>query len=455
MIVQPIQYLPEQPQALSGLQQGLEFGANLARVRAAQEAARLAKEERDRARAAQEQFVAERDKFYSTPNPTLTDVLRFQAVMPKDMAAATKDTLAQIPVEQRRGYVSMMAEVVSSLDAKQPNVAVGILENAKQANPAQQASFDRMINTIQSDPVNAFKLISPIISADEEGRKMLEAREKARVSGAAEDKAVADASAAQSDAKIKLATAGTAQEAAQAELDLKRANAKKAQAEAEFERKQQLADLQKKARDLGLTRAQTDQALASTAKLDAETQKIALELAALEATGGVDPTKKFDQEEKLRKEFTARTKVFNEVDSTFSNLQASAQASTGPGDIALITGFMKMLDPGSVVRETEFATARDTAGLYTRLENSLQKLQSGEFLKPTQRQEFINLASKYYDAAKKKADQEKKALGVVVKNYKLNPENVFGVETTPTPTPTPTAAPKGGRDIGGGFRVLD
>ena len=87
-----------------------------------------------------------------------------------------------------------------------------------------------------------------------------------------------------------------------------------------------------------------------------------------------------------------------------------------------------MLDPGSVVRETEFATARDTAGLYTRLENSLQKVNNGEFLKQAQRDEFVKLADEYYKAAQNKADEDKRALGVVVKNYKLNPENVFGAE---------------------------
>jgi hypothetical protein len=51
------------------------------------------------------------------------------------------------------------------------------------------------------------------------------------------------------------------------------------------------------------------------------------------------------------------------------------------------------------------------------------------------------LAQKYLDSAQKKADEDKKALGVVVKNYRLNPENVFGpgiVETPPLPAALPT-----------------
>ena len=136
--------------------------------------------------------------------------------------------------------------------------------------------------------------------------------------------------------------------------------------------------------------------------------------------------------------------MYGELGTTFSNIESSAKVQTGPGDIALITSFMKMLDPGSVVRETEFATARDTAGLYTRLENSLKKAESGQFLQPNQRKEFVDLAKQYLDSAQKKAGDDKKALAVVVKNYKLNPENIFGPEEKPA-TPLPTSATIGGK----------
>lgn len=243
-------------------------------------------------------------------------------------------------------------------------------------------------------------------------------------------KLVAEADAAVANAKTAQATASTAEEIAKSNANLARANAQKAAVDAKYADQIKLQELKKKAADLGLTQAQTGSALAQTKKLGVETAKVALELEALKATGGIDPAKAFEQEEKIRREFQARTKVYSELGTTFSNLQASAQAKTGPGDIALITGFMKMLDPGSVVRETEFATARDTAGLFDRLSNQAQKLQSGQIfaLDSKQRQEYVSLAKQYLDAAQKKAADDKKALGVVVKNYRLNPDNVFGPE---------------------------
>jgi ribosomal protein L22 len=245
---------------------------------------------------------------------------------------------------------------------------------------------------------------------------------------------------------------GTAREEAlfPSKLTQAQQEAKKAQSDAEIraEEAKNVAEkikneLAQQAAQLGLTNAQKNQALASTSKLGVETKKAALELAALEATGGRDPEKTFAQEEKIRKEWQGRSKMYSELQGTFNTLQASANSANGPGDIALITGFMKMLDPGSVVRETEFATARDTAGLFTQLQNRLEKAQNGQLLSPKQRSEYVDLSQKYLDSAQKKAEQEKKDLGIVVKNYRLNPENVFGAEQAPPP-PLPTSATVGG-----------
>lgn len=203
-------------------------------------------------------------------------------------------------------------------------------------------------------------------------------------------------------------------------------------AQANFPAKQakDRAELAKLGADLGLTQQQIARTLAETEKLGIETRQAAFELeAAMQPGGDIDPKEKFGQEEKIRKEWQGRSKLYNELQGTFANLQASAETASGAGDIALITAFLKMLDPGSVVRETEFATAQNTAGLFAQLENRLQAVESGELLKPTQRQQYVSLAQKYLDAAQRQAEKEKNNLNAVVRNYNLNPENVFGVTT--------------------------
>jgi len=61
-------------------------------------------------------------------------------------------------------------------------------------------------------------------------------------------------------------------------------------------------------------------------------------------------------------------------------------------DISMVFNYMKMLDPGSTVRESEYATARDTAGVPQEIVNTFNKLQGGGFLSDAQRRSFRNLA---------------------------------------------------------------
>jgi hypothetical protein len=253
---------------------------------------------------------------------------------------------------------------------------------------------------------------------------------------------MAKADKAVADADIALATAGTAFEREAAILKKAQADADKADIQAQFEERNQKADLKKKAADLGLTTAQTNEVFVRTRKLGTEAQKAVLELAAFKKSGGQDPDKVFQQEEKLRKEYLNRTQKYTELGGTFNNIKTSAASANGPGDIALITSFMKMLDPGSVVRETEFATGRDTAGLYANLQNQLQKAQNGQFLNATQRQQYVNLSQKYLDSAQKDANKVKEGYGNVIKDYNLNPQNIFGTEAPPVAPPA--AAPAAG-----------
>ena len=343
------------------------------------------------------------------------------------------------------------AQTLLALESNVPVAKTMLQERAEaEKDPNQKRAFEAILNTIDVDPTKAAQMLEltsaatfgkdwyqGITDARKERRTEAKAPSELTQALAAADKAVADATTAQ-------ATATNAAEKAAADAAKATADAQKAQVDAKFAEQITLADLKKKAADLGLTNAQTGSALAQTKKLGVDTAKAALELEGLKATGGLDPTKTFEQEEKIRKEWQGRNKMYGELQGTFNTLQASASSANGPGDIALITGFMKMLDPGSVVRETEFATARDTAGLFTQLQNRLEKAQNGQLLSPQQRKEYVALSQKYLDSAKKKADQEKKDLGIVVKNYRLNPENVFGAEQAPPP-PLPTSATVGGQ----------
>jgi hypothetical protein len=383
------------------------------------------------------------DAFFNKPaaERTYSDIEPLLVGANKQQFDALQAVAKNMNDEQLNSSKRLYGQLLVSLE-QNPETAKTILQNRIDAetNPQQKLAWQDMLKTINISPKIAadnVELLGTAAFGKDWYEGITKVREERRTAALAPSKVIearAKADQAVADATTAQATAGNAAEKATADAAKAMADAQKAAVDAKFAEQITLADLKKKAADLGLTNAQTGSALAQARNLSLQSKKAVLELEALKA-GTPDPAKAFDQEEKLRKEFQARTKVYGELGTTYSNIESSSKAKSGPGDIALITGFMKMLDPGSVVRETEFATARDTAGLYTRLENSLEKAKGGQFLQPKQREEFVNLAKQYLDSAQKKSGEDKKALGVVVKNYKLNPDNVFGPETTATNDP--------------------
>jgi len=403
---------------------------------------------------------AELTTLFANPKATATDFARVSAMLPKDQADSVRKSFELMSSSQQQNRLQQSGQVYAALKSGQPDIAKNLLKEQADAfrnsgREDEAKATETYLQLIDMNPTGSQATVGLMMATLPGGKELLENVDKTLSTGREEAKAPAaliearaKAEKAVADATTAQATATNAPEKAAADAALATAQAQKAQVDAKFAEQITLADLKKKAADLGLTSAQTGSALAQTKKLGVETAKAALELEALKSTGGLDPAKTFEQEEKLRKEFQGRTKVYGELGTTFNNIKSSAEAKNGPGDIALITGFMKMLDPGSVVRETEFATARDTAGLYERLLNTSQKLQSGQLfaLDSKQRQEYVNLAKQYLDSAQKKAGEDKTALGVVVKNYRLNPENVFGPETAAAPaTPAANSVTVGGQ----------
>lgn len=116
---------------------------------------------------------------------------------------------------------------------------------------------------------------------------------------------------------------------------------------------------------------------------------------------GRDPKPVVDSEDvaRLRSLFDRNSGEFKQVRDAFNRVRA-VEASPA-GDLALIFNFMKMLDPGSVVRETEFATAENAAGIPTRIRQQWNKVRSGEKLTDGQRRDFMSQAARVFEAQKR------------------------------------------------------
>lgn len=118
----------------------------------------------------------------------------------------------------------------------------------------------------------------------------------------------------------------------------------------------------------------------------------------IDMTGG---QKGFENEMKLAGAFKQEPiyKDFSDMKSSFGQVVSSLSQGTPIGDVAGATKVMKLLDPGSVVRETELGIAMAAAGRMDRLNNYFTNMMTGQKLTPTQREDFKALSNELYAAA--------------------------------------------------------
>lgn len=131
-------------------------------------------------------------------------------------------------------------------------------------------------------------------------------------------------------------------------------------------------------------------------------------------------------EDKLRKERYKTAEEFRIARTQRDKILESAAAGDHAGDLAMVFAFMKMLDPGSVVRESEQASARGAANVYEQLQGLKQRLATTEgMLTPSQRQRFTSLAKEFYELAEKDQRRSDDFLRGIAQRRGLNVENII------------------------------
>lgn len=167
---------------------------------------------------------------------------------------------------------------------------------------------------------------------------------------------------------------------------------------------------------------QKAQQAAEIARLQRETD-INLKLMEIGAT---QSAKTFGQEKDLRKEFTTQSKDFTEARLGLEKVQNAAMATepTGASDIALVFGYMKVLDPNSVVREGEFATAANAGGVSETIRNIYNRVRKGTLLTDTVRKQFIASARTQFQPYLQQQEQREASFTSLAGSYGLDPTKV-------------------------------
>ena len=140
----------------------------------------------------------------------------------------------------------------------------------------------------------------------------------------------------------------------------------------------------------------------------------------------------FKDETTLRKEFTALPEVkdFSLIDSQMQRLDAAMEeAKTSKSLVAvdqtLITILNKLLDPTSVVRESEYARTPQDLGIISRLKGKILKLnEGGAGLTQDERDAISRMGRNFYNIAKKMYSNQVNYYTNLAQEYEFNPKHV-------------------------------
>lgn len=134
----------------------------------------------------------------------------------------------------------------------------------------------------------------------------------------------------------------------------------------------------------------------------------------------------------LRADYLKEAGSFIKIRDQFDRVQLASQDPTGASDLSMIFAFMKMLDPTSVVRESEFRAAASIGSIPQRIEGFRKKITTGEFLSAGQRANFLAEAVKLFGRSKSRKEAIDNRFRKIAIGQGIDPENViqsFGFET--------------------------
>ena len=165
------------------------------------------------------------------------------------------------------------------------------------------------------------------------------------------------------------------------------------------------------------------------------------------SAGNATKTVKRD-EANLRKEFQARPEVKEYQDVANSYRQIYAQASrpnpTAQNDMAIIFSYMKMLDPGSVVREGEFANAQNATGIPEQVRNLYNRAASGNRLNAEQRNNMLLSAADVVKSRQGRVQSVVNEFRGYASDYGADPDRVAKFDRVFAPKPAGGGASGGG-----------
>jgi len=169
--------------------------------------------------------------------------------------------------------------------------------------------------------------------------------------------------------------------------------------------------------------------LVETIKLPYELRKLNLEAdaLALAASGQVSGADKQKLEDSYRGEYTKSAAPYKAMQEAMSSIFAAAALANPAGDVALVTQFRKLLDPTSVVRESEFAQTAEAGGLITKLQAELSKVSGTGLIAQETRDQIVTLGRELMRKADAYERRRREDIDYRADKYGLDKKAIYGV----------------------------
>ena len=132
----------------------------------------------------------------------------------------------------------------------------------------------------------------------------------------------------------------------------------------------------------------------------------------------------FTNTAELRRESNTLLQPFTVVAQALSRIESAAKSPSAAGDIGVLYGFMKLQDPGSTVREGEFATAQNAGSIPDAVRSAYNRAISGERLTDKVRNDFLNTARTQAGSAMEQSQRIQNRYSAIARQNGLDPAQI-------------------------------
>ncbi len=141
------------------------------------------------------------------------------------------------------------------------------------------------------------------------------------------------------------------------------------------------------------------------------------------------PGQAFSATRQLRNDFVRETAAARTVTQQLglmkSSLAAAEKGDMAAGSQGVLVTFQKILDPNSVVRESEYARSASGQALLSRIEGAVAKLaQGGAGIPLSELKAFVSLGEQFVANQSKAANEAKSQVDAIASEYGLNPDHI-------------------------------